>query len=102
MKDVFEETMMDPEAPKLLEDLDVAEEDRIGLFDVLDADGGGTLQLLEIIRGVLKLRGEPRRSDVVQVGLMLRSLQETLDEHLLSVRQNQLVHGLPGEAKKTS
>merc|ERR1712241_729332 len=92
MKDVFEETMMDPEAPKLLEDLDVAEEDRIGLFDVLDADGGGTLQLLEIIRGVLKLRGEPRRSDVVQVGLMLRSLQDSLSQlhQQLAGRQSQL------------
>jgi len=102
MKNVFEDTMMDPEAQKLLEDLDVAEEDRMGLFDVLDADGGGTLQLLEIILGVLKLRGMPRRSDVVQVGLMVRSLQEKLDGNLQSLQQSLLlVHGLTGAATKT-
>jgi len=75
-KDVFDDALLDPEVRQLLGDLDISEEDRIGLFDVLDADNGGTLQLYEIIHGVLKLRGEPRRSDVVQVSLMVRSLQE--------------------------
>jgi len=86
-KDVFEETLNDDEAQQLLEDLDVAEEDRMGLFDVLDADGGGTLQLLELIMGVLKLRGEPRRSDIVQVGLIVRCLQEKLDFHAMSMER---------------
>merc|ERR1712032_400957 len=81
-KDVFEDTLNNPEAQQLLADLDVAEEDRMDLFDVLDADNGGTLHLYEIIRGVLKLRGEARRSDVVQVTLMVRSLQESMTQLL--------------------
>jgi len=102
MKDVFDETFKEQEAQKLLEDLDIAEEDRMDLFDVLDADGTGTLHLHEVIRGVLKLRGEPRRSDVVQVGLMVRSLQEKLDEHLLSVQKSLLlVHGGKLQLSKT-
>jgi len=80
-KDVFDRTVEDAEAKQLLEDLDIPEEDQMGLFDVLDADGGGTLQLFEIIRGIQKLRGEPRRSDVVQVGLMVRCLQERVEGH---------------------
>jgi len=84
---VFDKTMMDPDTQQLLMDLDVAEEDCMGLFDVLDAGGEGTLQLFELITGVLKLRGEPRRSDVVQVGLMIRSLQERLDGHAMSMEQ---------------
>jgi len=84
-KDVFEETLNDMEVQHLLEDLDIAEEDRMGLFDVLDADGGGTLQLFELITGVLKLRGEPRRSDIVQVGLIVRCLQEKLDGYVMSM-----------------
>merc|ERR1719195_1055870 len=34
-KEVFEDTLNDPEAQQLLAELDVAEEDRMGLFDVL-------------------------------------------------------------------
>mmetsp|Transcript_23472 Transcript_23472/g.45623 ORF Transcript_23472/g.45623 Transcript_23472/m.45623 type:complete len:576 (-) Transcript_23472:53-1780(-) len=81
-KEVFEKTLEDFEAQQLLADLDVAEEDWLGLFDVLDADDGGTLHLFEIIRGVLKLRGEPRRSDVVQVVLMVRSVQDSIKQLL--------------------
>eukprot|EP00415_Alexandrium_ostenfeldii_P002962 UN2962 len=75
-KEVFDRAMSDEEAQDLLEELDVPEGDRTGLFDVLDADGGGTLQLDEIIGGLVKLRGDPRRSDVIHVGLVLHILRE--------------------------
>eukprot|EP00929_Paragymnodinium_shiwhaense_P069056 TRINITY_DN34841_c0_g2_i1.p1 TRINITY_DN34841_c0_g2~~TRINITY_DN34841_c0_g2_i1.p1 ORF type:complete len:768 (+),score=146.33 TRINITY_DN34841_c0_g2_i1:70-2373(+) len=74
------EVFDDDEVQKLLVELDVPEDDRRGLFDVLDADGGGTLQLDELIGGIIKLRGDPRRSDVVQVALVLRSLQTEFRE----------------------
>eukprot|EP00415_Alexandrium_ostenfeldii_P001564 UN1564 len=75
-KEVFDKAMCDEAAQHLLEELDIPEGDRTGLFDVLDADGGGTLQLDEIIGGIVKLRGDPRRSDVIHVGLVLHILQE--------------------------
>eukprot|EP00929_Paragymnodinium_shiwhaense_P108906 TRINITY_DN75250_c0_g1_i1.p1 TRINITY_DN75250_c0_g1~~TRINITY_DN75250_c0_g1_i1.p1 ORF type:complete len:655 (-),score=123.99 TRINITY_DN75250_c0_g1_i1:36-2000(-) len=74
----FNRIAQDPEVQDLLEDLDVPEDDRIGLFDVLDADGGGSLELEELIHGIVKLRGDPRRSDVIHVGLVCRCLQDEL------------------------
>eukprot|EP00971_Amphidinium_carterae_P314485 6251028-Amphidinium_carterae.1 len=56
--------------------MDVPEEERLDVFDVLDADGNGTLQLDELINGVIKLRGATRRSDTIHVLLVLRSVQE--------------------------
>lgn len=59
----------------LLEELDVSDEDKVDLFDTLDVDGGGTIDLEEMVVGIAKLRGEARRSDVVGVGLVTRSIQ---------------------------
>mmetsp|Transcript_5820 Transcript_5820/g.16845 ORF Transcript_5820/g.16845 Transcript_5820/m.16845 type:complete len:206 (+) Transcript_5820:2-619(+) len=59
----------------IMEELDISEEDQVGLFDTLDIDGSGTLDLQELIVGIAKLRGEARRSDIVEVGLVARSLQ---------------------------
>uniref|UniRef100_A0A7S1WEF6 Ion transport domain-containing protein n=1 Tax=Alexandrium catenella TaxID=2925 RepID=A0A7S1WEF6_ALECA len=94
-KEVFDATMSGQEAQQLLEDLDVPEGDRTDLFDVLDADGGGTLQLDEIIGGIVKLRGDPRRSDVVHVGLVCRILQEqvarigeSIDAHVRGLKDD--------------
>eukprot|EP00928_Gymnodinium_smaydae_P029546 TRINITY_DN22216_c0_g1_i1.p1 TRINITY_DN22216_c0_g1~~TRINITY_DN22216_c0_g1_i1.p1 ORF type:complete len:676 (-),score=131.29 TRINITY_DN22216_c0_g1_i1:134-2050(-) len=72
----FDRIIEDPDIQSILEELDVPEDDRRALFDVLDADGGGQLEMEELIKGIIKLRGDPRRSDVVHVGLVLRSLQE--------------------------
>lgn len=59
----------------LLRDLDIADEDTLDLFDTLDVDGGGTIDLEELLTGLSKLRGDARRSDIVSVGLIVRSLQ---------------------------
>merc|ERR1719148_44652 len=62
----------------LLRDLDVADEDQLDLFETLDVDGGGTIDLEELVVGICKLRGDARRSDIVGVNLMTRSLQQTI------------------------
>merc|ERR1712113_1192003 len=59
----------------ILRDLDIADEDQLDLFDTLDVDGGGTIDLEELITGIAKLRGDARRSDIVGVGLIVRSVQ---------------------------
>mmetsp|Transcript_43864 Transcript_43864/g.80132 ORF Transcript_43864/g.80132 Transcript_43864/m.80132 type:complete len:664 (+) Transcript_43864:85-2076(+) len=79
-KDAFNDFLKDPEVHTILDDLDVPEEERLDIFEVLDANGNGTLQLEELIHGVIRLRGDPRRSDVVQVLLVIRSLQEEMQE----------------------
>lgn len=62
----------------VLEDLDISDEDQVDLFDTLDVDGGGTIDLDEMIIGISKLRGDARRSDIVGVGLKVRSIQADL------------------------
>eukprot|EP00927_Polykrikos_kofoidii_P048267 TRINITY_DN4248_c0_g1_i4.p1 TRINITY_DN4248_c0_g1~~TRINITY_DN4248_c0_g1_i4.p1 ORF type:complete len:645 (-),score=100.21 TRINITY_DN4248_c0_g1_i4:36-1895(-) len=59
----------------ILAELDVAEEDQFDLFDTLDVDGGGTLDTAELVTGISMLRGDPRRADIVSIGLTVRSLQ---------------------------
>merc|ERR1712087_1093493 len=73
--DFFEELRSYTEFQDILRDLDIADEDQLDLFDTLDVDGGGTIDLEELITGIAKLRGGARRSDIVGVGLVVRSLQ---------------------------
>eukprot|EP00420_Gonyaulax_spinifera_P013589 CAMPEP_0197932720 /NCGR_PEP_ID=MMETSP1439-20131203/109036_1 /TAXON_ID=66791 /ORGANISM="Gonyaulax spinifera, Strain CCMP409" /LENGTH=315 /DNA_ID=CAMNT_0043555519 /DNA_START=101 /DNA_END=1045 /DNA_ORIENTATION=- len=63
---------------EILRDLDVADEDQLDLFDTLDVNGNGIIDLEELVIGIAKLRGDARRSDIVAVGLMVRSMQMSL------------------------
>merc|ERR1719410_3185517 len=69
----------------LLNDLDVSDEDQLDLFETLDVDGGGTIDLEELIVGICKLRGDARRSDIVGVSLMTRSMQLAMSRFEVSV-----------------
>merc|ERR1740129_201198 len=62
----------------LLNDLDVADEDQLDLFDTLDVDGSGAVDLEELIVGICKLRGDARRSDIVGVSLVARAMQTAI------------------------
>jgi len=84
-KSMFAQVTETPEVHSLLDKLDIAHEDRLDLFDVLDADGSGTLTLGEITRGLRRLRGQPRRSDVVSNGLLMRSMQKSSTKELLKL-----------------
>jgi len=89
-KGVFQTFLSDREVIQNLERLDVPEEERLDLFDVLDANGNGSIQMDELINGVIKLRGDPRRSDIIHVLLVLRSLQEEMQDF------RDFVHGVHG------
>merc|ERR1719422_2507148 len=66
------------EFQELLCDLDIADEDQLDLFDTLDVDGSGVVDLEELVVGIRKLRGDARRSDIVGVGLVVRNIQTAL------------------------
>lgn len=70
---------------EILTDLDVSDEDQLDLFETLDFDGSGQLDLQELILGISKLRGDARRADIVAVGLMMRSMQHALLDFEASV-----------------
>merc|ERR1712012_158493 len=76
----------------ILADLDVSDEDQLDLFETLDVDGGGTIDLEELIVGICKLRGDARRSDIVGVSLITRSLQMSMtrfEEKAMTLLQSQ-------------
>jgi hypothetical protein len=71
-----------PAVQQCLNNLDIDPDDHARLSDILDPDHSGTIHMLELVEGLRRLRGDPRRSDVVSVDLMVRSLQERVDEIL--------------------
>eukprot|EP00929_Paragymnodinium_shiwhaense_P099466 TRINITY_DN6111_c0_g3_i1.p1 TRINITY_DN6111_c0_g3~~TRINITY_DN6111_c0_g3_i1.p1 ORF type:complete len:523 (-),score=118.79 TRINITY_DN6111_c0_g3_i1:67-1635(-) len=68
----------DPLVRALLEELDVDPEDHDCLSDILDVEQEGRVAVIELLQGIKRLRGNPRRSDIVTVDLMCRSMQNTL------------------------
>jgi len=78
-KNTFLLVLQQKSTQKILDDLDVPSE-RARLFDVFDADGNGTLGVRELIQGLLRVRGEPQRSDVLAGNLGVRALLEMVRE----------------------
>merc|ERR1719335_213384 len=76
-RDLFYIVLGDSEVQKLMDDLDIPS-DRARLIDVLDADGSNSLQVVEPVQGLLKVRGEARKSDAVATLLAIRAVQEQM------------------------
>jgi hypothetical protein len=90
---------------EVLCELDIAEEDQMDLFDTLDVDAGGSLDIEELLTGIAKLRGDPRRADVISIGLTLRSMQHTSQQFETSIRrtlenQNDLLSNIKARMPK--
>eukprot|EP00929_Paragymnodinium_shiwhaense_P114175 TRINITY_DN824_c0_g7_i1.p1 TRINITY_DN824_c0_g7~~TRINITY_DN824_c0_g7_i1.p1 ORF type:complete len:637 (-),score=97.74 TRINITY_DN824_c0_g7_i1:344-2254(-) len=64
----------DPEVKKTLSDLDIDPEDHDDLAEILDPDQNGSITLSELMDGLRRLRGEPKRSDIVQINILLHSI----------------------------
>merc|ERR1711920_985664 len=62
----------------LLEDLEISVSNHTKLFDIIDSNGSGTLDVGELIEGLMKLRGPADKGDVVCAALMVRSTQRHL------------------------
>merc|ERR1719265_1277264 len=89
----------DPQVKVALEELDIEADDHKRLGDILDPDHSGTIGVPELINGLQRLRGVPRRSDVVTVDLQVRSLQERLEE--VNQTLESLVEAVEGIGKDT-
>merc|ERR1712137_449448 len=85
------------EFQEILNDMDVSDEDQLDLFETLDVDGGGTIDLEELIVGISKLRGDARRSDIVGVSLIVRQIQGQLNQV-----SEELTHQLETQARVTN
>lgn len=78
-RETFMLCLQHPIVQRILDDLDLPPE-RAHLFDQLDADSSGHLLPTELVNGLLKVRGETRRGDVVATLLAVRSLQNEVKQ----------------------
>jgi len=78
-KDLFLLVIQDPTVQSIMDSLEIPP-DRAELFDVLDADASGGLHIHELVMGMLKVRGDARRSDSVATLLTVRNLQSICSE----------------------
>uniref|UniRef100_A0A7S4WCJ3 EF-hand domain-containing protein n=1 Tax=Alexandrium monilatum TaxID=311494 RepID=A0A7S4WCJ3_9DINO len=86
-REVFEEVLQDPKVALILEDLEISITDRAKLFDIIDANGSGHLDVGEIIEGLMKLRGPADKGDVVCAALMVRSVQREIERLDLEMQE---------------
>merc|ERR1711920_630931 len=77
--DIWHAIVEHPGAKEIFHDLEVADDDIINMFEVLDSDHSGTIDLGELVEGIAKLRGEARRSDIAAMFFMIKSLQSEMD-----------------------
>eukprot|EP00929_Paragymnodinium_shiwhaense_P114167 TRINITY_DN824_c0_g3_i1.p1 TRINITY_DN824_c0_g3~~TRINITY_DN824_c0_g3_i1.p1 ORF type:complete len:713 (-),score=210.03 TRINITY_DN824_c0_g3_i1:187-2325(-) len=77
---IMHDVAKDPEAKQALDDLDIDPEDHEHLAEILDPDQGGSIAVIELIDGIKRLRGDPKRSDIVQIDLMLRSIMGAIQD----------------------
>merc|ERR1712125_7198 len=78
----FETLRAQPQFVCIMHDLDVSYDDQLFLFETLDADGSGTIELAELVLGLQKLRGEARRSDIVSLTIMIESMRRDIQGHI--------------------
>merc|ERR1712226_1760810 len=74
----------------IFRDLDLADDDHYNLFETLDADGGGTIDMEELFSGVAKLRGEAKKSDIIAINLLVQRVQEDVATLLRSLRSSKM------------
>jgi len=90
----IDEIVKMPHVQDMLDDLDIDAQDHRILSELLDPDNGGTIGVVDFIDGLRRLRGEPRRSDVVSINMMIRSLQMlTSDIHNLVADTHEVLCG---------
>eukprot|EP00927_Polykrikos_kofoidii_P057818 TRINITY_DN52010_c0_g1_i1.p1 TRINITY_DN52010_c0_g1~~TRINITY_DN52010_c0_g1_i1.p1 ORF type:complete len:715 (-),score=101.67 TRINITY_DN52010_c0_g1_i1:11-2155(-) len=73
-KEVFLLAIQDEGVQKLMDDLDIPS-DRAYLFDIFDTQRSGQLLVTELVYGLLKVRGGPKKSDIVAVLLAVQATQ---------------------------
>ncbi|OLP87344.1 Voltage-dependent L-type calcium channel subunit alpha-1C [Symbiodinium microadriaticum] len=99
-KELFLLVIQDRNVQALMDDLDLPP-DRANLFEVIDADGSGTMDVTELVQGMLKIRGDVKKSDTVATLLATKALQEMVSEmrNTLSELESRMIQNFPASAK---
>lgn len=87
-KEIFQDWLHIPAFLSLLQASDIDTTTKYDLFDILDADMGGSLELDEVVTGLMKLRGPVSKNDIIairlKVGQLVQSLPSSDEEQLNS------------------
>jgi len=105
--EVFDSWLWIPEFQRMLDTLEISTSNPRELFDVLDADMSGELEVDELVVGLMSLRGPTQKSHSVASLLylrvmqtMLREFQEETAEHLQLLTEAQELRR-PDDAPQT-
>jgi len=79
---IFEQVREDSRARRILDELDIADEDAGNLFDTLDCDNSGSIDIEELCNGIAKLRGKTCRSDIVGINFLVQDTRAELRGYL--------------------
>merc|ERR1712048_3242 len=77
-REIFEDVIRDQQVRNILEELEITVTDPRKLFDIIDSNGSNSLDVGELIEGLMKLRCPTDKGDAVESALMIRSTQRTL------------------------
>merc|ERR1711937_289735 len=72
-REVIDKVVRDEQGKEALANLGIDPDDNEYLSEILDPDHGGTVTLHDLVDGIRRLRGDPRRSDIVHVNMMVRA-----------------------------
>eukprot|EP00930_Biecheleria_cincta_P049826 TRINITY_DN35023_c0_g1_i1.p1 TRINITY_DN35023_c0_g1~~TRINITY_DN35023_c0_g1_i1.p1 ORF type:complete len:248 (+),score=36.27 TRINITY_DN35023_c0_g1_i1:80-823(+) len=73
----FEEWLRIPSFVQMLEKSEIDVTIKHDLFDILDSDMGGLLELDELVTGLMKLRGPVSKNDIIATRLKVRHICES-------------------------
>jgi len=65
---------------KLLEELDIVVEPRSGVFDAFNTDSEGFVVMSDMMSGLLRLRGDLQKTDMVASQILLTNIQRHVSE----------------------
>eukprot|EP00913_Durusdinium_trenchii_P012978 g12186.t1 len=74
----FSQVLQNGKVRNLLDDLDIELEARPGIFEAFGADADGQLSVSELVQGLMRLRGDLQKSDIVSAQMSLQSMSEKL------------------------
>jgi len=104
-RDNFDAIMNEEEIRSRMEDLEISVTGSAKLFDILDSDGSGAVDVVELTEGLMSMRGPADKGDIISGSLLVRSTQKMVkdmqDEMTICIqnqnRQLELLHQM--EAK---
>lgn len=97
----FEKMLQKQEVQVLLDELDITVASRPALFEIMDANCNGTVEVTELVEGLLKLRGTEHKADVVASLLAIRSMQKNIKAlEVLSLHQQHVIAGIAAKQQR--